>query len=627
MLDKVKSFLKKQSRSSLAGISLVMLAVALKGFNFYTQYLTREFYLNTDNAIYALLAERFLEGDFTRAFHPYWNAGFAIASIPFYLWLGNWEGAQIIISIVSVLSLSVILYFILRKYSEAIAVLTSMLFIFLGTVDSFTMVWGITEPFYLLLFWPAVYFSWKSLNSEELRNCIFTGVFIGLVYFTRTEAIYLLAALLLLLAAKHLTLRRKAASLPLTFKKGRLAFPNKLSLTLVSTGSILFFYFSGAREYLFLTVFFVPAFYFTWYKFTDNLIGSAKTFFSKIAIIASVFVLINLPYFSVVSINLGKPTMTGKYAYFNSGPPFKLEPRQYTSYAQDVWSIDFPNYNSKFYESDAATKAIWSGLDTNLESFVKKFKENMNRYWSGNYLNNFEAALVVVGIVSILFLPVVRTFGLYLVAIWILGHSYVSFFMEMTPRYLTFTLPILCFFMAVGVYSLGKAFKYLTTRIFRKKPQVSDMAYYAFLAVFFLFYLSRNVVIGEFFNPKKIEHNQDQKQIGDWLRSNNVDVFMGRTEGIGFYADADLVYVPAAPPDVIVEYAKAWGVEYIVSRPAESSWEYMREIVNPDYQHPDVDLMHSFEDGTLIWKVSLTEEEKRENLRTGHRKFRGPEVY
>ena len=42
----------------------------------------------------------------------------------------------------------------------------------------------------------------------------------------------------------------------------------------------------------------------------------------------------------------------------------------------------------------------------------------------------------------------------------------------------------------------------------------------------------------------------------------------------------------------------------------------MRAIARLDFKHTDVEPKHKFEDGTIIWKVKLTEEEKLHNFRT-----------
>ena len=74
--------------------------------------------------------------------------------------------------------------------------------------------------------------------------------------------------------------------------------------------------------------------------------------------------------------------------------------------------------------------------------------------------------------------------------------------------------------------------------------------------------------------------------------------------------------MPAANPETIIKLAKGWGVEYLLARPLESSWDYMRSIANPKLNTPDLELKHKFPDGSLIWKVRLTENEKLYNFRT-----------
>lgn len=188
--------------------------------------------------------------------------------------------------------------------------------------------------------------------------------------------------------------------------------------------------------------------------------------------------------------------------------------------------------------------------------------------------------------------------------------------MEVAFRYLAFSYPILYISQAIAVVVVG--------RLLGKRWKLFLPLT---LLVFGLIYLSQNIDVKNYMTTPKILRNVDQKKIGEWLKDNNINLFLGRTEGLQFYANAKMVYLPAAPPEIIVDYAKAWGVEYILARPQETSWDYMREIANPKYQHPDIELIHAFDEGSLVWKVALTQEERKNNIRTGTYKFRELQVW
>ena len=78
---------------------LVSIFAFMRGIYYYNYLLGREVYLKYDEAIYAILSQRFLNGDFFSAFNPYWNSGFSLVTVPFYLLIGSWETAQILVSI------------------------------------------------------------------------------------------------------------------------------------------------------------------------------------------------------------------------------------------------------------------------------------------------------------------------------------------------------------------------------------------------------------------------------------------------------------------------------------------------------------------------------------------------
>lgn len=89
-----------------------------------------------------------------------------------------------------------------------------------------------------------------------------------------------------------------------------------------------------------------------------------------------------------------------------------------------------------------------------------------------------------------------------------------------------------------------------------------------------------------------------------------------RHEAIGFYSNAENIYIPVAAPEEIIRYLKDWGVEYLIIRPGDAGYDFVRPITRKDFLHPDLTLVKEFNDQTIVWKVNLTEKEKKVNRRT-----------
>jgi hypothetical protein len=187
--------------------------------------------------------------------------------------------------------------------------------------------------------------------------------------------------------------------------------------------------------------------------------------------------------------------------------------------------------------------------------------------------------------------------------------------MESTKRYLAYSYPLVIVAYAITIFSVGSLGAYFLKQSGLKL--VGRLVGLIIILTLCSIYFRGNFSLSKIFHGEKINRFADQKQLGDWIKSQGIEVIMARTEGISFYSGAKMVYIPAAPPDVIVDFAKNWGVEYILSRPHESSWPYMKVMVDPNFKHKDLRLIHSFPDGSLVWRVSLTDAEKKENFRTG----------
>lgn len=595
------------------GIILVSLFSLFRIIYYYQSFLKREVYLWGDEAIYAMLSQRFLSGDFTHAFHPYWNAGFPIATIPFYLITHSWESAQTFLSMTASVLLIFVLYFTLRKISEGLGIITAFLVALSPALAKLTLSGGWTEPLYIFLLWIAVYFGWKLIQTERKSDYFFCGIFFGLAYFVRTEASYTLLALLLFLFLSILFERRKQLKIlnSLVLLAGGLAlvgymvwilssskFFTKSTVNFYPTASFIAFFCLNAAIAIFGLFFNV--------KDRLNYLKVFKKVFPKIMLLFIAFFIVNLFYISVISVNMGRFIVSGKYSFINSGHPFSPERDRLTTFAQDIWSIDYPNYSSPYYDSAKIYKKFLKNIDTSWEFFPKNLGTLLNRYGFDNIFSLFETKLIMLGIVAGLLQKRFLKFTTFLLTLWFITLLWVTMFMGPYQRYLAYSYPFAIVAIGIASFSVSSLLGKFNKSLFI----VSTV-------VIFLVYFNVHFNLSDFLKGEGTGGNLHQKIIGDYLKSQNIKVVMARTEGISFYSGAKLVYIPSAPPDVIVEFAKKWGVEYIVSRPEESSWPYMKAMADPNFKQKDLILVKQFDDKTLVWKVPLTEEEKSSNYRTG----------
>lgn len=600
---------------SLLPFLLVSIFVFLRLLLYYNQFLGREVYLKYDEAIYAMLSQRFLAGDLTNALNPYWNAGFPIFTIPFYLLTRQWEDAQFLVSVTAHTLLVFVLYFTLRRTSQFLAILSAFLLAFSSPIEKLFVLWGgVTEPLYLLFFWLAIYFSWQGLVGKKIKNYALSGLFFGLAYFTRTEVIYTMVIFLLITFLSFIFKKRTEFTLRI--------FTNKITIGAV-IGAILVYLYSpltklakfttlkflivkSARSIFFASLFLLAALLGLFFERKQiNLFRALKQIAPRIGVVIAIFLLVNATYIAVISINLGRPTLSGKYAYLRSGHQFTPEPDRLTTWAQDIWSIDFPNYRSPYYDSTKLLPVIWKNLDNSLEAAWKRIGTNLGFYAYDNIFSNLLAWLTLFGFLAALLQRRFSFFALYLGVLWLGSFAFIAYFMDSAFRYLAFSFPIFYVYQAFAILVVGQTL----SKINRSLLPIT-------LITFCLFFFSKNVDTDGFRQVSKTNRYSDQKIIGDWLKEKGIDLIMARTEGISFYSGAKMIYMPAANPQTIIKFAKGWGVEYLLARPVESSWDYMRPIVNPNFNHPDLALKHQFEEGTLIWKVKLTEEEKLYNFRT-----------
>lgn len=527
-------------------------------------YQGREVYLYSDNAIYAALSKRLLNGDILNLFHPYWNPGFPIFTTPFYLLVESWEKAQILVSMTSAVLLILVMFWFFRRFSLLFSFIVACLTAFSASLQKLVIVEGITEPLYILFLWLSIFLGWVTITTNKLRFYLLSGAFWALAYLVRTEAISLMALFLSIVVFMHLARYRTSGFIP------------TLKLILIRLGALL-----------------------------------------------AIFFLLNSPYIIAQSIHLSKFTISGKYAFFGTGPPYALERDRVSTLAQDIWSIDFPNYHSPYYNSDR-TIDLFSRFYKNgtlLDGSVKSIQSSLFQYKSintDNFFVGFGLVFALVGFVCGLTVKKFRLLTVYLSSMWVVGFLWVNIFMAPHYRYLIFALPFFFYLNSLTIYLIARKIFETIAYLFPMKlgNSVGMLLSISVLALLIVKLFVDNIDINGFrVIPIRTQH-KDQKIIGEWLKSQDIKLIGGRMEGVPFYAGAELVYMPSDSPEKIINYMKFWGVEYLLARPDEAGYEIVRPISRSEYNHPDLTKIHIFDDGSIVWKIKLSDSERQFNQRT-----------
>ncbi len=316
------------------------------------------------------------------------------------------------------------------------------------------------------------------------------------------------------------------------------------------------------------------------------------------------FLIVNLPYFVIMSREFGRPTISGKYAFIGAPPPFALNQQKNTTFMQDVDSIDMPNYHSVYFNNELVLDAFYKNFLSKSGSgrwFTKRyFLQILSQYTTRNsddfFLGNW-LLLALVGLVGGLFIPTYRKLTLYLLPIWFVGTLWTAAFMAVMFRYLSFTLPFFLYLEALSIYLISR----FLSLPFKK---YSRLIQFTIISILLSYYFVANNMPKLLLNREPLKGRFTyNKIVGDWIKNNNIKLIGARQEAFAFYGDAKTIYIPAVESEKIVKYMKDWKAEYIIMRPDDAGYDFMRPITKPDYKHPDLILSHAFEDGTLAWKI------------------------
>ena len=509
---------------------LIILLVVVR-LIFYLKDLIRwNFYLWGDNAIYAILAKRFMVFDFWNAFHPYWNPGFPIATIPYYLLTHSWEASQILVSITACILLAVVTYWFLGKYSSLLGFLAAFVILFSASFYKVVFYEGISELLYILFMCLGIFHGWFAISKNSLKSLLIASVFFGLALLTRSDIMIVFASYITL----YVLLKRTKKS---------------IVYAILSVGA---------------------------------------------------FAAIVSPYIYFQSRQIGKFTISGKYAFYGTGPYYALEKDRNTTMAQDVWAVDFVDYHSPYYDPSRAKSLMLKFLKNG--TLYNNFKDGIVggfRILAKNNSDNFfivgSPFLSLIGLVVGTIDNKFRKFTLYLFVFWIASLVWVALFMQAYYRYLTYSLPYIVYLESLALYALWNFVKN------KKGVKIASLLLLLILCAIYF----KNIDFQEKEKLVKRSDYHEQKTIGEYLKTHEIYLFMGRREGMSLYSGAKLVYMPSSTPEEIIDYMKKWRVEYLVVDPNEVGYAYVAPIADPRFNDKDLSLVKEFEDGILLWKLNL----------------------
>lgn len=457
--------------------------------------------LSSDNAIYTILAERFHNGNYNEALHIWWQPLFPFAgSLLMIIGLSGPDGL-FYISLLSGVLLFIPVFFLTK-------IITKSLFygLLAGTLASFnsklisSYFQLLTENIYILFFTTAILFSYLFLSERKLIFIIFAGIFYGMGYLTRADIL--------------LAMQIFAVS----------------SLVLLASGKIKF-----------------------------------KRFLLAMAILGVVFISVISPYLYFNFQKFGYLNLSAKLNASLWMPAyFAPQNNMTTTYSQEVWSVDTPNYDSRYFNEKfdfwKYKQNIYDDTKTRLRIYAKIMMENNKP---------FEITLFLIGyVLSIIYFWKKNKAGSFLTALLPLNFfAAVPFHPGTDIRYLFWAYPLFIFFSVLGLFILSQLAAYfLKKTTFNSLTPIFLLMFNILLVIVFL-----NLNKGNLSIPVNTDPSADAfKIIGNYIRdiseAGKQPRIMYRREALGYYSGGMLIYIPTSIGDKeLREYAKLWNADYLLA--------------------------------------------------------------
>lgn len=155
----------------------------------YSCLFTDEFILGNDQVQNIILARRFGAGDFYGVLHTYWTPVYPILIGIVSFFTNSLTLPSTIVSILAgSLAIPLFYFFVKQSYGQREALIAAVLAVFYPHLVNSSVFEVGSENIYLLWIVGSLFFGWKALQNNNVKNYLLTGVLLGLAYLTRPEA-------------------------------------------------------------------------------------------------------------------------------------------------------------------------------------------------------------------------------------------------------------------------------------------------------------------------------------------------------------------------------------------------------------------------------------------------------
>lgn len=502
-----------------------------------TIVLNSSFTFHSDDAIYAELAQFWLNGQWNVAFHPYWQPLFPALSALFYFPVHDWGVAERLVSIISGVFLAIPAFFLAQKSMSKVHGLlfaTSLTF-FTPILDaSLEPLSDMLATFLTVSALVTVFFA---LQNMRIRIFGLAGGLMGLSYLARPEATMLFGLTLTYLV---------------------LYFGSRVIIKKIKVG---------------------------------HATKSISLFFITFVIAASPYLLSN-------RLQLGYWSLSPKFsAQIQQGHAFAL--RNGTTWAQEIWSAKSPNYQSEYFEN--STPYLLRNITWFVESFYKKidgwqkicltifppwslplvligvlsiFKNRLR--WSLGYF----VFVLLFAIPTTIFTTVLADLRYLL---WTFPFFLLFFYLGTTQLAL---LMLQLFRYILGVASHPK-FSQFTISL----PLLASLFFPSF---------PTEKLINPYSHAKKWtqEHTRVEINLASlWIKEHAQKTpprIAMRHEGIEFYTTGEIVYLPQTSYEDMLNYTKSKNVDYIIAWDQELAADRALSILLTPKNHPGLQKVYQY---------------------------------
>lgn len=485
----------------------------------------------SDDAIYASFARNWYEGDWKYVFHPFWPPLYPFLSSLVFNLVNSWEITLRLTSLLSSILIIIPTYYLVKYLTSKLTATLASVSIFLLTPIVHFSIFPFSDMLSASLVTSALTTMYFALIKENTKLFVITAILHGLIYLTRSEG-------------------------------------------------TMFFALSG----FYLGIYLVSRVIFK------------KIPLKKIKILPIfliVFLLVASPYLITVKNQLGYWSLSQKFsAQIQQEQAFEYKSN--TTWAQEVWSIKYPNYNSHYFRNGSLY--VLDNLYTLLDNFYEKVKK-----WGKLLFISFPVWFMVGSLIGLLRLQRKDFWGnLFIVYILFTAIPITIFSTTVIDvRYLLWVIPLIVIFFYKAIFNILQKFPIFP--IFMK-------SFVPFTLILLTPAFSFQSLDVESYsnNFTNIHYRPQLKEVAEFIKQHSKGEgpkIMTRHEGIEFYSRGITIYIPQDSYIRVLEFTQKYNTDYIVAWHRELSQEKeLAGLANPNTKHEKLNIELSLEtpEGNIV---------------------------